>query len=87
MLATNLNGFFYIIQRAVEVMSRQGNGHIVQIATMLVEHANSKVSSVQTSLSKGGLAAATRSLAIEYAAGRFVRMRWPMCHQDSAPRV
>ena len=66
-LSTNLNGFFYITQRAVEAMLKQGSGHIVQITTTLVEYANSKVPSALTSLSKGGLAAATRSLAIEYA--------------------
>jgi NAD(P)-dependent dehydrogenase (short-subunit alcohol dehydrogenase family) len=66
-LATNLNGFFYITQRAVDAMLKQGGGHVVQITTTLVEYANSKVPSVLASLTKGGLAAATRSLAIEYA--------------------
>jgi len=46
---------------------KQGGGHIVQITTTLVDHANSNVPSVLASLTKGGLAAATRSLAIEYA--------------------
>jgi NAD(P)-dependent dehydrogenase (short-subunit alcohol dehydrogenase family) len=66
-LATNLNGFFYITQRAIDAMLKQGGGHVVQITTTLVEYANSKVPSVLASLTKGGLAAATRSLAIEYA--------------------
>jgi len=68
MLSTNLNGFFYITQHAVEAMLKQGSGHIVQITTTLVDYASSKVPSVLASLTKGGLAAATRSLAIEYAA-------------------
>lgn len=67
MLSTNLNGFFFITQAAVAAMLAQGGGHIVQITTTLVDYANSKVPSVLTSLTKGGLAAATRSLAIEYA--------------------
>jgi NAD(P)-dependent dehydrogenase (short-subunit alcohol dehydrogenase family) len=67
-LSTNLNGFFFLTQPAVQTMLRQGGGHIVQITTTLVEHANSKIPSVLASLTKGGLAAATRSLAIEYAA-------------------
>jgi NAD(P)-dependent dehydrogenase (short-subunit alcohol dehydrogenase family) len=67
MLSTNLNGFFYVTQPAVEAMLRQGGGHIVQITTTLVEVANSKIPSVLAALTKGGLAAATRSLAIEYA--------------------
>lgn len=67
MLATNLAGFFYTTQHVVDAMLKQGGGHIVQITTTLVDHANSNVPSVLASLTKGGLAAATRSLAIEYA--------------------
>ncbi|MBV8625185.1 MAG: SDR family oxidoreductase [Herbaspirillum sp.] len=66
-LRTNLNGFFHITQQAIPAMLQQGSGHIVQITTTLVDAANSKVPSVLASLTKGGLAAATRSLAIEYA--------------------
>jgi NAD(P)-dependent dehydrogenase (short-subunit alcohol dehydrogenase family) len=71
-LATNLNGFYYITQHAVAAMEQQGRGHVVSITTSLVDHANSKVPSVLASLTKGGIAAATRSLAIEYA-GRGIR--------------
>ncbi|WP_050403472.1 SDR family NAD(P)-dependent oxidoreductase [Bradyrhizobium embrapense] len=67
-LATNLNGFFYITRRVAKEMVNQGSGHIVQITTSLVDHANSNVPSVLASLTKGGLNAATKSLAIEYAA-------------------
>lgn len=49
-------------------MESQGAGHVVTITTTLVEHANASVSSALASLTKGGLAAATKSLAIEYAA-------------------
>ena len=66
-VSTNLAGFFHITQRAIEAMERQGSGHIVNITTSLVNHANSAVPSVLASLTKGGLDAATRSLAIEYA--------------------
>jgi len=48
-------------------MERHGNGHIVQVTTSLIDHASSAAPSVLASLTKGGLAAATRSLAIEYA--------------------
>jgi NAD(P)-dependent dehydrogenase (short-subunit alcohol dehydrogenase family) len=68
MLAINLNGFFYITRRVAKEMVKQGSGHIVQITTSLVDHANSRVPSVLASLTKGGLNAATKSLAIEYAA-------------------
>ncbi|WP_322050093.1 SDR family NAD(P)-dependent oxidoreductase [Paraburkholderia bannensis] len=64
----NLNGFFYITQLAVEQMQKQASGHIVCITTSLVDQANHNVPSVLASLTKGGLNAATKSLAIEYAA-------------------
>jgi len=66
-MGTNVAGFFNITQLAIAEMEKQGSGHIVQITTTLVEQANSNVPSVLASLSKGGLSAATRSLAIEYA--------------------
>src|SRR5262249_14622745 len=67
MLGINLNGFFHITRRAATVMLKQGSGHIVQITTSLDEHANSIVPSALASLTKGGLNAATKSLAVEYA--------------------
>ncbi|MBC8724297.1 SDR family oxidoreductase [Paraburkholderia sp. 31.1] len=66
-LNVNLNGFFYITQYAIDAMQKHGSGHVVSITTTLAEKANSKVPSVLASLTKGGLNAATRSLAIEYA--------------------
>src|SRR6478609_3459333 len=66
-LATNLGGFFRITKRVAAEMLKQGSGHIVQITTSLVDHANSNVPSVLASMTKGGLNAATKSLAIEYA--------------------
>jgi NAD(P)-dependent dehydrogenase (short-subunit alcohol dehydrogenase family) len=66
-LGVNLTGFFYITQRAIAEMVKRGSGHVVQITTSLADHANSSVPSVLASLTKGGLNAATRSLAIEYA--------------------
>ena len=68
MSAVNLAGFFYITQRAVQQMVDQGGGHIVNVTTSLVEHARSASPSALASLTKGGLDAVTRSLAIEYAA-------------------
>ena len=66
-LSTNLNGFFYISQHAIRAMEKQDSGHVVQISTSLIDQANSKVPSVLVSLTKGGLNAATTSLAVEYA--------------------
>ena len=66
-LAINLGGFFRLTKRVAAEMLKQGSGHIVQITTSLIDHANSSVPSVLASLTKGGLSAATKSLAIEYA--------------------
>jgi NAD(P)-dependent dehydrogenase (short-subunit alcohol dehydrogenase family) len=66
-LGVNLTGFFHITQLAIAEMEKRHSGHVVQITTSLIEHANSHVPSVLASLTKGGLSAATRSLAIEYA--------------------
>jgi len=64
----NLRGFFGATQRAVQAMLDGDGGHIVNISTSLVDHANTNVPSALASLTKGGLNAVTRSLAIEYAA-------------------
>jgi NAD(P)-dependent dehydrogenase (short-subunit alcohol dehydrogenase family) len=66
-LAINLGGFFRVTRRVAAEMLKQESGHIVQITTSLIDHANSNVPSVLASLTKGGLNAATKSLAIEYA--------------------
>jgi NAD(P)-dependent dehydrogenase (short-subunit alcohol dehydrogenase family) len=66
-VAINLGSFFHLTQLVAAEMLKQGSGHIVQITTSLVDHANSSVPSVLASLTKGGLNAATKSLAIEYA--------------------
>ncbi|WP_395399677.1 SDR family NAD(P)-dependent oxidoreductase [Pseudoduganella sp. UC29_106] len=65
--STNLNGFFHITQLAIAEMEKPKSGHVVNITTTLIEHAIDGVPSVLASLTKGGISAATRSLAIEYA--------------------
>ena len=63
----NMRGFFEVSRAAVAAMLGNGGGHVVNISTSLVDHANSGVPSVLASLTKGGLNAATKALAIEYA--------------------
>ena len=65
--AVNLGGFFHITQRAIRQMVDQGSGHIVNITTSIVDRPSSERASALVALTKGGLAAVTRSLAIEYA--------------------
>jgi NAD(P)-dependent dehydrogenase (short-subunit alcohol dehydrogenase family) len=67
MLGVNLTGFFHITQLAIAEMEKHRSGHVVQITTSMVDHAISGVPAVLASLTKGGLNAATKSLAIEYA--------------------
>jgi NAD(P)-dependent dehydrogenase (short-subunit alcohol dehydrogenase family) len=66
-LSTNVTGFFHMTQRALELMSKQGHGHIVTITTSLVDQPMSSVPAALASLTKGALSAATKALAIEYA--------------------
>jgi NAD(P)-dependent dehydrogenase (short-subunit alcohol dehydrogenase family) len=66
---TNLDGFFHLTQAVIAQLLEQGEGgHVVNVTTTLVESASSSVPSALASLSKGGVAAATKSLAVEYAA-------------------
>jgi NAD(P)-dependent dehydrogenase (short-subunit alcohol dehydrogenase family) len=65
--AVNLAGFFHITQRTIPQILSRGGGHIVNISTSLVDHADSTRPSALPALTKGGLVAVTRSLAIEYA--------------------
>jgi NAD(P)-dependent dehydrogenase (short-subunit alcohol dehydrogenase family) len=67
MFSVNVAGFFHITQLVIAEMEKRATGLVIQITTSLVDHANSRVPSVLASLTKGGLNAATRSLAIEYA--------------------
>ena len=67
MVGVNLTGFFWLTQHAIAEMLPRGSGHIVCITTTLVDYASSSAPSALTAMTKGGLAAVTRSLAIEYA--------------------
>jgi len=65
--SVNLGGFFWMTQRAVTEMAARHGGHVVNITASVAEVANSAAPSVLTALTKGGLASATRSLAVECA--------------------
>jgi NAD(P)-dependent dehydrogenase (short-subunit alcohol dehydrogenase family) len=64
----NLTGFFWLTQLAIAEMARRYGGHVVNVSAALAGVADSGVPPVLAALTRGGLAAATRSLAIEYAA-------------------
>lgn len=65
-LGVNVAGFFHITQRAASWMLKQGSGHIVSITTSLADQPMVGMPSALASLTKGGLNAVTRSLAMEF---------------------
>jgi NAD(P)-dependent dehydrogenase (short-subunit alcohol dehydrogenase family) len=72
-VGVNLTGLFMLTQRVVSEMLARASGHIVNMAATIAERPNPAVPAVLTALTKGGVASATRSLALEYA-GRGVRV-------------
>jgi NAD(P)-dependent dehydrogenase (short-subunit alcohol dehydrogenase family) len=68
LIATNLAGFFYVSQQVVRQMRKQGSGHIVNITTTLADQPIAGVAAALAVLTKGGLNAVTKALALEFAA-------------------
>jgi NAD(P)-dependent dehydrogenase (short-subunit alcohol dehydrogenase family) len=66
-LSVNLAGFFHLSQRVARRMLERGTGHIVNLTTTLAEQPLKPVPAALAALTKGGLNAVTRSLAIEFA--------------------
>nr|WP_298682524.1 SDR family oxidoreductase [uncultured Dongia sp.] len=66
-MSVNVAGFFHITQRVARQMLQQGSGHIVNMTTSLVDQPLGVLPTGLAALSKGGLAAITKSLATEYA--------------------
>jgi NAD(P)-dependent dehydrogenase (short-subunit alcohol dehydrogenase family) len=67
LVGVNLTGFFWLTQQVIADMVRRYGGHVVNISATLAEVANADAPAALAALTKGGLAAATRSLAVEYA--------------------
>ncbi len=67
LIGTNLTGFFALSQLVIRHMLGRGRGHLVNMTATLAEYSDSSSPAVLTALTKGGLASATKSLAIEYA--------------------
>jgi NAD(P)-dependent dehydrogenase (short-subunit alcohol dehydrogenase family) len=66
-IGANLAGFFFVTQHALRKMEAQGAGHLVQITAALADQPIAGKPAALAALTKGGLNAATKSLAIEYA--------------------
>jgi NAD(P)-dependent dehydrogenase (short-subunit alcohol dehydrogenase family) len=67
LVSTNLLGFLYITQLAVKQMLKQKSGNVVTISASLVDQPFAGEKASVSMITKGGLNAVTRSLAIEYA--------------------
>jgi len=68
LVSTNLEGFLYVTQLAIKQMLRQkSGGSVISITTTMVEHPIAGVPAAVPMMTKGGLEAATRNLAMEYA--------------------
>jgi NAD(P)-dependent dehydrogenase (short-subunit alcohol dehydrogenase family) len=67
LIAVNVAGFFHMTTRAIKRMLDHGRGHVVNVSTSLVEQPDSSTPAALPVLTKGGLVAVTKSLAIEYA--------------------
>lgn len=66
--SVNLEGFIYLTQLAIKQMvAQKSGGSIVSITTTLVEHPIAGVNASVPMITKGGIEAITRSLAMEYA--------------------
>lgn len=67
LVSVNIGGFLFITQQVIkQMLSQQGGGSIVNITTTLVQHPIAGVNAALPIITKGGLDAVTRSLAMEY---------------------
>ena len=67
MTGTNVTGLFYITQVVLAELLSQKSGHIVNMTAALVDQPLASVPAGLAAVTKGGLNALTRSLAIEFA--------------------
>jgi NAD(P)-dependent dehydrogenase (short-subunit alcohol dehydrogenase family) len=74
LVSVNIEGFLFITQLAIkQMLAQQTGGSIVNITSTLVEHPIAGANSAVPMITKGGLEAVTRSLAMEYA-GQGIRV-------------
>jgi NAD(P)-dependent dehydrogenase (short-subunit alcohol dehydrogenase family) len=66
--STNLDGFIYITQLAVrQMLSQKSSGSIVSITATIADHPLAALTASVPMITKGGINAISRSLAMEYA--------------------
>ncbi|HTP66946.1 MAG TPA: SDR family oxidoreductase [Geobacteraceae bacterium] len=68
LVSVNIEGFLFISQLVIRrMLAQQSGGSIVNITSTMVEHPIAGVNATVAMITKGGLEAVTRSLAMEYA--------------------
>jgi NAD(P)-dependent dehydrogenase (short-subunit alcohol dehydrogenase family) len=66
--ATNLDGFLHISQRVIrQMLAQKRRGSLVNITASIADHPRAALPAAVPMITKGGLNAVTRSLALEYA--------------------
>jgi NAD(P)-dependent dehydrogenase (short-subunit alcohol dehydrogenase family) len=67
LISVNIEGFFFITQLVIkQLVAQKSGGSIVNITSTLADHPIAGANSSVAMITKGGLEAVTRSLAIEY---------------------
>jgi NAD(P)-dependent dehydrogenase (short-subunit alcohol dehydrogenase family) len=68
LISVNIEGFLFISQLAIkQMLVQKSGGSMVNITTTMVDHPIAGINCAVAMIAKGGLAAVTRSLAMEYA--------------------
>jgi NAD(P)-dependent dehydrogenase (short-subunit alcohol dehydrogenase family) len=68
LVSVNIEGFLFITQLSIkQMLAQKTGGSIVNITTTLADHPIAGINSAVPMITKGGLEAVTRSLAMEYA--------------------
>jgi NAD(P)-dependent dehydrogenase (short-subunit alcohol dehydrogenase family) len=68
LVSVNIEGFLFISQLAIkQMLAQKSGGSIVNITSTMVDHPLAGVNASVAMITKGGLEAVTRSLAMEYA--------------------
>jgi NAD(P)-dependent dehydrogenase (short-subunit alcohol dehydrogenase family) len=65
---TNVASFFYMTQQVIAQMKKQNAGHVVSIGATLADQPSASVPALTAVLSKSTMPAASKALALEYAA-------------------
>jgi NAD(P)-dependent dehydrogenase (short-subunit alcohol dehydrogenase family) len=65
---TNVASFFYMTQQVIPQMKKQNSGHVVSISAVIVDQPSASAPALLAVLSKSPMPAASKALALEYAA-------------------